>query len=128
MVSVPSGVGVIVMLKKVIAPSGLVSSAVNCIANLPRSIKESIYIRVNKPTLSRNLVKYNLLHIQDRVPFTIPKLEVNNKHEQQEFHVYNITIVPATRSFVEENITCDTSPPNRIMEENILYRSDEVFL
>ena len=34
---------------------------------LARNIKESIYIRVNNPTLSNNIGKFNLSHIWDRV-------------------------------------------------------------
>ena len=33
---------------------------------LARTIKTSIYIRVNNPTLNRNIGKYNLFHIWDR--------------------------------------------------------------
>ena len=35
--------------------------------NLARNSKESIYIRVNNPTLNNNVGKFNLLHIWDRV-------------------------------------------------------------
>ena len=34
---------------------------------LARTIKESIYIRVNNPTLNQNISKYNLSHICDRL-------------------------------------------------------------
>ena len=37
---------------------------------LGRTIKESIYIRVNNPILNRNIGKYNLNHIWDRVLLT----------------------------------------------------------
>ena len=37
-----------------------------------RTIKESIYIRVNNPTLNQNFGKYNLNHIWDRVLFKTP--------------------------------------------------------
>ena len=40
----------------------------------PRTIKEAIYIRVNNPTLNRNIGKYNLPHIWDKVLFSIPEL------------------------------------------------------
>ena len=45
---------------------------------LARTIKESIYIRVNNPTLNRNVGKYNLHHIWDRVLFNTPALEISN--------------------------------------------------
>ena len=38
-------------------------------------IKESIYIRVDNPTLNRNKGKFNLSHIWDRVLFSTPDLK-----------------------------------------------------
>ena len=59
---------------------------------LARTIKESIYIRVNNPTLNRYIGKYNLNHIWDRVLFKTPGLKIgsspnllhihNNGHDQ----------------------------------------------
>ena len=43
---------------------------------LTRTIKESIYTRVNNPTLNRNIGKYNLNHIWDRVFFNSPWLKI----------------------------------------------------
>ena len=43
--------------------------------NIARAIKEAIYIRVNNPILNRNIGKYNLPHILDRVPFAITELK-----------------------------------------------------
>ena len=43
--------------------------------NMARAIKEAIYIRGNNPTLNRNIGKYNLPHIWDRVLFSIPELK-----------------------------------------------------
>ena len=40
--------------------------------SLARTIKEAMYIRVNNPTLNRNVGNYNLSHIWNRVLFTIP--------------------------------------------------------
>ena len=45
--------------------------------NLARTIKESMYIRVNNPTLNRNIGKYNLPHIWDKLLFSIPELKKN---------------------------------------------------
>ena len=45
---------------------------------LARTIKESIYIRVNNPTLNRNVGKYNLHHIWDRVLINTPDLKISN--------------------------------------------------
>ena len=41
--------------------------------NLARNIKESIYIRVNNPTLNNNIGKFNLSHIWDR-SYLMPKV------------------------------------------------------
>ena len=44
-----------------------------------RTIKESIYIRVNNPTLNRNIGKFNLHHIWDRVLLNTPGLKANRQ-------------------------------------------------
>ena len=41
-----------------------------------RTIKESIFIRVNNPTLNQNIGKYNLSHTRDRVLFGTPGLKL----------------------------------------------------
>ena len=46
--------------------------------NLARNIKESIYIRVNNPTLNNNIGKFNLSHIWDRVLLKTKGLTLNN--------------------------------------------------
>ena len=43
---------------------------------ISRTIQEAIYIRVNNPTLNRNVGKYNLPHIWDKVLFTTPELKI----------------------------------------------------
>ena len=53
---------------------------------LNRLIKESIYIRVNNPTLNRNIGKFNLSHIWDRVLFNTPGLKLNNNKGQAQIH------------------------------------------
>ena len=45
---------------------------------LARTIKESIYIRVNTPTLNQNIGKYTLNHIWDRVLFNNPGLKLGS--------------------------------------------------
>ena len=45
--------------------------------NMARTLKEAIYIRVNNPILSRNIGKYNVPHIWNKVPFSIPELKTN---------------------------------------------------
>ena len=46
-----------------------------------RTIKESIYIRVNNPTLNQNIGKYNLSHIQDRVLFNTPGFKLGSSQQ-----------------------------------------------
>ena len=46
--------------------------------NLARNIKESIYIRVNNPTLNNNIGNFNLSHIWDRVLLNTKGLTLNN--------------------------------------------------
>ena len=47
---------------------------------LAKTIEESIYIRVNNPTLNRNVGKYILHHIWDRVLSSTPELRIH-KHK-----------------------------------------------
>ena len=47
--------------------------------NLARTIKESMYIRVNNPTLNRNIGRYSLPHIWNKILFTIPELKMKNE-------------------------------------------------
>ena len=42
---------------------------------LARTIMESVYIRVNNPTLNRNIGKYSLNHVWDRVLLNTPTLK-----------------------------------------------------
>ena len=44
--------------------------------NLKRAIKEALYIRVNNPSLNRNVGKYHLPHIWDEVLCNIPELKL----------------------------------------------------
>ena len=50
------------------------------------TIKETIYIRVNNPTLNRNIHKYNLNHIWDRVLFNTPGLKLDFSPNQLHRH------------------------------------------
>ena len=43
-----------------------------------RAIKESIFIRVNSPTLNQNIGTYNLSHLWDRVIFNTPGLKLGS--------------------------------------------------
>ena len=44
--------------------------------NLMRTIKEALYIRVNDPSLNRNIGKYHLPHIWEEVLFNISELKL----------------------------------------------------
>ena len=44
---------------------------------MSRYIKESIFIRVNNPTLINNIGKFNLPHIWDRVLINTPGPKLN---------------------------------------------------
>ena len=44
--------------------------------NLRRAIKKALCIRVNNPSLNRNIGKYHLPHIWDEVLFNIPELKL----------------------------------------------------
>ena len=48
--------------------------------NLMRAIKEALYIRVNNPSLNRNIGKYHLPHIWDEVLLNISKLKIKRDH------------------------------------------------
>ena len=45
--------------------------------NLSRAIKEALYIRVNNPSLNRNIGKFHLPHIWDEVLFNTSELKLN---------------------------------------------------
>ena len=55
--------------------------------DLARTINEAIYIRVNNPTLNRNVGKYNLSHLWDIVLFNTPGLKIDSS---QTHHTYTI--------------------------------------
>ena len=45
--------------------------------NLNRAIKEVLFIRVNNPSLNRNIGKFHLPHIWDEVLFNTSELKLN---------------------------------------------------
>ena len=65
---------------------------------LARTIKEAIYIKVNNPTLNRNIGKYNLNHIWDRDLFNTPGPKIGSS--QMLVYIHN-------------NNQAQTNPPNR---------------
>ena len=55
--------------------------------DLARTIMETIYIRVNNPSLNRNVGKYHLSHLWDRVLFNTPGLKIEST--QHPLHICN---------------------------------------
>ena len=48
--------------------------------NLIRAIKEAIYLRVNSPSLNKNIGKYHLPHIWDEVLFNMSEIKLKYIH------------------------------------------------
>ena len=44
---------------------------------MARAVKEAMYIRVNNPTLYRNIGKYNMTHFWDGILHSIPELKIS---------------------------------------------------
>ena len=64
--------------------------------SLARNIKESIFIRVNNPTLDRNIGKFNLPHIWDRVLLNTSGLNLK-RHLQAVEHVNSNTPIKSSQ-------------------------------
>ena len=62
---------------------------------LAGNIKESIFIRDNNPTLNRNIGKFNLPHIQDRVLLNTAGLNLK-RHAQAVGHAKSNTPINPT--------------------------------
>ena len=68
---------------------------------LAKTIKETIFIRINNPKHNRNVGRYNLHHIWDRVPFNTPDLKISNDNG----HVHRISFsshvqfIPTNRAY-----------------------------
>ena len=46
---------------------------------MAKAVKEAMYIRVNNPTLNRNIGKYYLPHLWDGILHSIPELKINKQ-------------------------------------------------
>ena len=73
--------------------------------SLARNIKESIFIRVNNPTLNRNIGKFNLPHIWDRVLLNTPG---HNLKVTQRLLGMLIPTLPLTQPYFPTHV----GPPN----------------
>ena len=86
---------------------------------LTRTIKEAVYIRVNNPTLNRNIGKFNLNHIWDRVLLNIPGLKItnpqvyphihNNRHNQPTSTNGHLLIWECTQRFLASIDKCSNA-------------------
>ena len=61
---------------------------------LIRAIKEAIYIRVNNPSLNRNIGKYHLPHIWDEVLLNNSELKLKQIHPSG-YNIYHMAITSA---------------------------------
>ena len=63
------------------------------------TIKQSIFIMVNNPTLNRKVDMYNVHHIGDRVLFNIPDLKINdgNGHAHRSSLSRHAQFIPTNR-------------------------------
>ena len=59
---------------------------------MARAIKEEIYIRVNIPTLNRNIGKYSLPHTWDRVMLSISELKTKDKKIKCHLQSYRTSV------------------------------------
>ena len=68
------------------------------------TIKELIHIRVNNPTLNRNVDKYNPHHIWDRVLFNTPDLQISNDngHAHRTSFSGHAQSIPTNRYAIEQ--------------------------
>ena len=82
--------------------------------NIARTIKEFIYIRVNNPTLNRNIGKYNLHHILDRVLLNIPGPKIK-RHAQAIGYAQNTQPISPT-PLNQPNTPIPLSQPNMPMQ------------
>ena len=65
---------------------------------MARTIKDAIYIRVNNPTLNRNVGKYNLPHIWESFVFH-PRTKLNE-------NLYTLTPMPQEARTLGHNNNC----------------------
>ena len=67
--------------------------------DLAMTIKETIYIRVNNPSLNRNVGKYQLNHLWDRVLFNTPGLNLGSTKHPSHIHNNGLTqTIPTNNS------------------------------
>ena len=94
--------------------------------NLAKTIKDSIFIRVNNPTFNRNIGKYRLTHIRDKGLFNTKEPKAKSKQEQ-EHQVHKTTLVPSMTKCLAEN-TISHRPDKSILAKACLQVSYFLFL
>ena len=67
----------------------------------------TIYIRVNNPILNRNVGKYNLSHLWDRVLFNTPGLKIDSF--QHPLHLHNNSLTQTIPANSQSPMATDTS-------------------
>ena len=67
--------------------------------NLMSTIKEALYIRVNNPSLTRNIGNYHLPHIWDEVLFNISELKLKYKSDPVVIPSATCLFIPTLASY-----------------------------
>ena len=91
--------------------------------NLTKNIKESIFIRVNNPTLNNNIGKFNLPQIWDRVLLNMPGLNLK-MYSPTNRHVNNNNNYSNTP--LSNNPNCSQSFNNAHFPSHLLDGSEHV--
>ena len=60
------------------------------VQNLVRTIKEALYVRVNNPSLNKNIGKYHLPHIWDEVLFNISITKLKLKGPSDDYSICHL--------------------------------------
>ena len=90
--------------------------------DLARNAKESIFIRVNNPTLNNKIGKFNLPHMWDRVLLNMPGLNLK-RHVQTNGYVNNNNY---SNTLPSNNPNCPQSFNNVHFPSHILGGSEHV--
>ena len=93
---------------------------------LSQTIKESMYIRVNNPTLDKNVGKYNFHHICDRVLLSTTKLRINNDNglvHRTPISGHAQSLSPNRHAHGTTELPARSLPPNRHVHSTIEHLS-----
>ena len=87
--------------------------------NLIRAIKEAIYIRVNSPSLNKNIGKYHLPHIWDEVLLNISELKLKS-YPPSCHNIYHMAITSANHKHYSSpcgHSICHLAIPSAIINQ-----------